>query len=177
MFWATIIMSLREIRRNTMRSLLTTLGIVIGVGAVIAMVAIGAGAQARLQQAFDAMGTNLLVIQSGSSRAGGVQGGAGSAQTLTWADLEAIRNEASAVRYIAPVLSSRVQMSSDLANWSTSAQGTTGDFFAIRGWDTDRGALFGIRTVSSISATTNVTFAVMPGRRTRSGLSTSMTAL
>jgi len=141
-FWSTLRVAVKALGRNAMRSFLTTLGIVIGVAAVIAMVAVGAGAQTRLQEVFDAMGTNLLVVQSGSSRAGGVMGGAGSAPTLTWSDLEAIQNEATAVRYVAPVLQSRVQLASDLANWSTSAQGTTRAFFDIRGWKAARGEVF-----------------------------------
>ena len=141
-WWTTLKIATRALGRNLMRSILTTLGIVIGVGAVIAMVAAGAGAQARLQQIFDSMGTNLLVIQSGSARTGGVQGGAGSAPTLTWGDLDAIKAEASAVRWAAPLLSSRAQLASDVGNWSSSVGGTTSDFFLLRSWAAARGALF-----------------------------------
>src|SRR4051812_25511278 len=81
-----------------MRSFLTTLGMVIGVGAVIAMVAIGEGATAALEVQFQAMGSNLLIVTSGSTQAGGVHGGAGSGRSLTWGDLHAIRTELSSVR-------------------------------------------------------------------------------
>jgi putative ABC transport system permease protein len=85
-FFQTLRVALRAIFRNKLRAFLTTLGIVIGVGAVIAMMAIGAGAKARIEQAFAAMGTNLLIIQQGSSSQSGVKGGFGSQPTLTWDD-------------------------------------------------------------------------------------------
>src|SRR5262249_26960954 len=102
----TLRVALRAIWRNKMRSFLTTLGIIIGVAAVIAMMAIGAGAKAQVEAAFAAMGTNLLIIQSGSSSAGGVRGGFGSQPTLTWDDLAAIRTEVSTVKAAAPQLRS-----------------------------------------------------------------------
>src|SRR6185295_10047871 len=102
----TLRVALRAIWRNRMRSFLTTLGIIIGVGAVIAMMAIGAGAKAQVEAAFAAMGTNLLIILPGSSNAGGVRGGFGSQPTLTWDDLAAIRTEVSSVKSAAPQLRS-----------------------------------------------------------------------
>ena len=101
----TLRVALRAIFRNKLRAFLTTLGIVIGVGAVIAMMAIGAGAKAQVEAAFAAMGTNLLIIQSGSSTAGGVHGGFGSMPTLTWDDLAAIRSDVATVKAAAPSLS------------------------------------------------------------------------
>ena len=88
---ATLRIAVRALLRNKMRSLLTTLGIIIGVGAVIAMVAIGEGAKARVEQAFASMGTNLLIVLPGSTTAGGSFGGFGSMPTLTWDDLRAAR--------------------------------------------------------------------------------------
>jgi len=90
---------------------LTTLGVIIGVSAVIAMVAIGEGAKARVEEAFASMGSNLLVVLSGSTSASGAHGGFGSMPTLTWDDLKAIRSEASAVRYASPQLRSNQQSS------------------------------------------------------------------
>ena len=92
--------------RNKMRSMLTMLGVIIGVAAVIAMVAIGEGAKARVEQAFASMGTNLLIVMPGSVVAGGVQGGSGSQASLTWDDFRAIRSECPSVRYAAPQLPS-----------------------------------------------------------------------
>ena len=94
--------AVRALLRNKMRSFLTTLGVIIGVSAVIAMVAIGEGAKARVEEAFASMGSNLLVVLSGSTSASGAHGGFGSMPTLTWDDLKAIRSEASAVRYASP---------------------------------------------------------------------------
>src|SRR5678815_5925885 len=96
----------RAILRNKLRSALTCLGIIIGVGAVIAMMAFGAGAKQRVEEAFTAMGTNLLIVLPGSSTAGGVQGGFGSQPTLTWDDLTAIKTELSSVKSAAPSLRS-----------------------------------------------------------------------
>ena len=134
--------ALRALLRNKTRSFLTTLGVVIGVGAVIAMTAIGAGAKARVEKTFAEMGSNMLVLRSGSSRAGGVRGGAGSQPTLTWDDMEAVR-EAPNVRHVAPLLQTRAQMSAEGQNWNSSAQGTTSEYFVIRNWQTTSGALFG----------------------------------
>jgi putative ABC transport system permease protein len=132
--------ALRALGRNKMRSGLTALGMVIGVGAVIAMVAVGDGAKARVEQAFASMGSNLLVVLPGSTRAGGAAGGFGSMPSLTWDDLRALQREVPAVRYAAPEPRATVQVASEDQNWSTSATGTTPDFFAIRSWDVARGA-------------------------------------
>jgi putative ABC transport system permease protein len=132
--------ALRALSRNTMRSALTTLGMVIGVGAVIAMVAIGDGARARVEQAFASMGSNLLVILPGASRSGGAMGGFGSMPTVTWDDLRAIRTELLSVRFAAPDLRSSVQVASEEQNWATTATGTTPDLFEIRHWRVARGA-------------------------------------
>ena len=126
--------SVRALLRNKTRSFLTTLGVIIGVGAVIAMTAIGAGAKAQVSKAFESMGSNMLVLRSGSSHGGGVRGGAGSQPTLTWADLDAIKSQAPAVRYAAAVLQTRAQVAAEGQNWNTSVQGTTADYLVIRNW-------------------------------------------
>jgi len=133
----------RALLRNKMRSFLTTLGIIIGVGAVIAMVAIGEGAKAQVEATFNAMGTNLLVILPGSSQSGGARGGFGSQPTLTWDDLNAIRNEVPSISYAAPQLQTRTQVVSEDQNWFTSVVGTSQEFFKIRNWETSMGAPFG----------------------------------
>jgi putative ABC transport system permease protein len=141
-FFQTLRVALRAILRNKLRAFLTTLGIVIGVGAVIAMMAIGAGAKARVEQAFAAMGTNLLIIQSGSSSQGGVQGGFGSQPTLTWDDYTAIGAEVSTVKRAAPMLRASLAVISEDQNWTTSVTGTSPDYFDIRSWPIDLGAAF-----------------------------------
>jgi putative ABC transport system permease protein len=139
----------RALLRTKMRSFLTALGIVIGVSAVIAMVAIGDGAKARVQQTFEAMGANLLIILPGTSTAGGAHGGFGSQPTLTWDDLKAIQTEVPTVRYAAPILRSVSPVLSEELNWTTSVQGTTPEYFAIRTWPAAQGALFSESDVDS----------------------------
>jgi putative ABC transport system permease protein len=134
--------ALRALARNKTRSFLTTLGIVIGVGAVIAMVSIGEGAKYNVEQSFAAMGTNVLIVMPGSTTSGGARGGFGSMPSLTWADLKAIQTEVPTVRYAAPVLRATAQIASEEQNWSTSVSGTTPDYFEIRSWQVARGSRF-----------------------------------
>ncbi len=138
----TLRVALRALARNKMRSFLTTLGVVIGVSAVIAMVAIGDGAKARVEQAFAAMGSNMLIVLPGTSTAGGAMGGFGSMPTLTWDDLKAIQAEVPTVRWAAPSLRAVAQVLSEDQNWTTSAFGTTPEYFHIRSWAVARGSLF-----------------------------------
>jgi len=147
--WVTFKVALRALLRNKTRSGLTMLGIVIGVAAVIAMVAIGEGAKVKVAQAFDAMGTNLLIVMSGSTQGGGMRGGAGSMPTLTWGDLTAIRTEVSSVKYAAPVCQTGSSIQSDEQNWTTMIVGTTLDYFAIRNWSIAKGAMFSQADIDS----------------------------
>src|SRR6185312_16304413 len=137
----TFRVALRALLRNKMRSFLTVLGIIIGVGAVIAMVAIGEGAKAQVEASFASMGSNLLIVLPGSTTSGGARGGFGSMPTLTWDDLGAIQREAPAVRYAAVQLRSSAQLMSDDQNWATQVNGTSPDYFRIRNWKADRGRL------------------------------------
>jgi len=129
--------------RNKTRSFLTMLGIIIGVASVISMVAVGEGAKARVSAVFSGMGTNLLIVLSGSTSSGGVMGGFGSMPTLTWDDLRAIRAQAPAVRAAAAQQTTRATLMVDDANWTTSVGGVTPEFFEIRDWQTLKGSLFG----------------------------------
>jgi len=138
----TLRVAIRALMRNKMRSFLTTLGIIIGVAAVIAMVAIGEGAKAQVEQGFAAMGSNLLIVLPGSSMSGGARGGFGSQPTLTWDDLRAIQNEVSSVRHAAAVLRATAQVVSEDQNWTTSVNGTSPEYFQIRSWGVARGAVF-----------------------------------
>ncbi|HEY3821661.1 MAG TPA: ABC transporter permease [Polyangiaceae bacterium] len=138
----TLRVALRAILRNKLRAFLTTLGIVIGVGAVIAMMAIGAGAKAQVEQAFAAMGTNILIILPGSTSSGGVKGGYGSMPTLTWDDLAAIRTEVTTVKQAAPSLRSSMPVVSEDQNWTTGVTGTSPEYFDIRNWPIALGASF-----------------------------------
>ncbi len=148
-WWQTIRVAVRALMRNKLRSFLTTLGMIIGVGAVIAMVAVGEGAKARVQEAFASMGSNLLIILPGATSAGGAKGGFGSAATLTWDDLKAIQNEVPTVRAASPYLRTSAQVMSEDQNWTTQVAGVTPDYFDIRNWDVSSGARF---TQSDIEA-------------------------
>jgi putative ABC transport system permease protein len=132
----------RALSRNTLRSALTMLGIIIGVGSVIAMVAIGQGAKAQVESQIASIGSNMLIIFPGSTTQAGVHAGAGSATTLTEDDAEAIRKELSAVRTAAPTLRTVAQVISSNQNWSTVIQGSTPAFFIIRDWAVTSGSQF-----------------------------------
>jgi len=130
----TIRISLRALRANKMRSALTMLGIVIGVGAVIAMLAIGAGARERVSEEIDSMGSNLLIVFSGSTSSGGARMGAGSEPTITLQDAEAIKRECPAVQDVGPSQSGTAQIVYGNQNWSTIVIGTTPSLLDIREW-------------------------------------------
>ncbi len=145
----TLRVAVRALLRNKLRSFLTTLGIIIGVAAVIAMVAIGEGAKAQVEESFAAMGSNLLIVLSGTTTAGGAHGGFGSMPTLTWDDLTAIRTQLPAVRYAAAVLRTTAQVLSEDQNWTTSVYGTTPEYFLIRNWRVAKGVGFSPSDVES----------------------------
>jgi len=132
----------RALARNKMRSFLTALGIIIGVGAVIAMVSIGEGAKRGIESRFAAMGTNLLFVSPGSQNARGVHGGWGSVQTLKEEDAAAIGQECPAVMYISPSVSARAQTVYGNKNWNTSISGTGDRYPEVRNWDVEFGSYF-----------------------------------
>lgn len=141
MFLNALLLALREIRRNVLRSSLTILGIVIGVASVITMVTIGEGATAQVQADMQKLGTNLLQVFRGQGFGGG--GGARSAAPpFTSEDAQAIENEISGVRAVAPTANSGVQAVYGNANWSTQATGTTDKFLEVRDWDLASGRNF-----------------------------------
>ena len=145
----TLRVAIRALQRNTLRSFLTTLGIIIGVSAVIAMVAIGEGAKARVEESFASMGSNLLVVLPGTTTLGGQRGGYGSMPTLTWDDLKTIQTEVPTVRYAAAQLRATAQLLSEDQNWSTSVYGTTTEYFAIRNWPVAQGSAMSESDVES----------------------------
>ena len=141
--FTTIRLAVRALWRNKVRTMLTMLGIVFGIGAVIAMVASGQGAQASVKEVFQSLGTNVLIVTNGSQSSGGAAGGAGSRQSLTWDDLTAMRTEIPTIKWVAPVLTQRsAQVASEEANWNTQVNGTTADWFKIRSWDAASGVTF-----------------------------------
>src|ERR1700676_1921212 len=141
-FMNTFRLALRALARNKMRSALTMLGIIIGVGAVIAVVSIGQGAQYVVQQGIQAMGTNAVFIAAGSNRAGGVRQGYGGVKTLTVDDMNAILREIPLIKQAAPSLTNRQQVVYGNQNWSTQVTGTTPNYFDIRSWPVQSGSVF-----------------------------------
>jgi putative ABC transport system permease protein len=129
----------KALGRNKMRSSLTMLGIIIGVGAVIAMIAIGSGAKARIQEQIASMGSNLLIVLSGSATSGGIRFGSGSVPTLTVEDSKAIASELSAVKYAAPVLQGVAQIVFGNQNWATITFASTPEVLLIRDWPVVKG--------------------------------------
>ena len=126
--------ALRALQINKMRSFLTMLGIIIGVGAVIVMVAIGAGAREMIAQQIASMGSNLLMVVPGATTAGGARMGGGSASSLTSDDAKAIKEECPAVKTIAPFWGGVTQVIYGNQNWNTSVTGTLPSYFEIREW-------------------------------------------
>ena len=137
-----LIIALQALRVNKLRSVLTMLGIVIGVAAVIAMIAIGGGAQQRVQEQIASLGSNLLIVIPGSVIQSGARLGLGNAQTLTESDYKAIQQEIPEVQVAAPVSRGNAQVVFGNTNWATSIQGVYNDYFEAREWGLIEGRLF-----------------------------------
>jgi putative ABC transport system permease protein len=138
----TIRISFRALKRNKMRSALTMLGIVIGVGAVIAMIAVGSGAREKIASQISSMGSNLIMVLPGATTAGGVRMGSGTQPTLTLNDAEAIQKECPAVSEVAPILNGVAQVVHGSQNWATGVIGTTPGMLTVREWPLDSGRPF-----------------------------------
>jgi putative ABC transport system permease protein len=134
MWLMTLRIALRALRRNKLRSFLTMLGIIIGVGAVIAMVAIGEGAKATIRAQIASLGTNVLMILPGTATQSGVRTGSGGVRTLVDTDAKAIMDEVPTVRFASPLLRRTDQVVAGNLNWSTLVQGVAPEFQEIRDW-------------------------------------------
>jgi putative ABC transport system permease protein len=139
---ASLRIALRALMVNKMRSALTMLGIIIGVGAVIAMIAVGSGAKKRIAEQIASMGSNLIMVMSGSSTSGGMRFGAGTVPTLTADDAKAIQIEIPGVKYTAPNINGVAQVVYGNQNWSTIIIGTTPEVLDIRDWPLAAGRPF-----------------------------------
>jgi putative ABC transport system permease protein len=140
--FASIRIALRALRVNKLRSALTMLGIVIGVGAVIAMVAVGSGASNRIAEQIASIGSNLLMVLPGSATSGGMRMGFGSTMTLTEDDARAIAVEVPGVVTASGSMRGAAQLVFGNQNWSTAVQGTAPDYLEIRDWELDSGRFF-----------------------------------
>lgn len=146
---STLKISFRALKVNKMRSALTMLGIIIGVGAVIAMLAVGTGASRKISEQISSMGSNLLIILPGATSSGGVRMGAGTQPTLTMGDADAIQKECPAVADDAPVLGGVAQIIYGHQNWSTGVTGTTPSMLNVRDWPLSAGRSFTQQDVNS----------------------------
>jgi putative ABC transport system permease protein len=147
----TIRIAFKALGRNKMRTALTMLGMIIGVSAVITLVALGSGAQFQIEEQIKAGGTNMVTIMAGNFTAGGVRGGVGAASSLKIEDVDAIKKEVPDVQYIAPGVNLRTQVIAGNQNWSTRLEGTDVDFPLIRQWPVRYGMFFSPQDVSSAS--------------------------
>jgi len=148
---AVVRIALRALARNKMRSILTMLGIIIGVGAVIAMVGLGQGAQQQVQAQIAAMGSNLLFVGSGTVNRGGLRTGWGSTKTLVYQDMTSILRECPAVVAAAPGAGSSAQVVFGNDNWSTRLTGTEPQYFDIRNWPMASGSVFSQSDVDTVA--------------------------
>src|SRR5512132_1075308 len=144
----TLVIALKALNRNKMRTMLTMLGMIIGVGAVITMVALGKGAQSTIEEQVKAAGTNLVTVMAGNFTQGGVRQGGGMSTTLTPEDAEALR-QLPGVQYLAAGVNSRAQLVAGNQNWSSQIQGTDVELPLIRNWPTKYGSFFTPQDVQS----------------------------
>jgi putative ABC transport system permease protein len=139
---ATSIIALRALRRNKLRSTLTALGIIIGVGAVIAMVSIGNGAKSQVESQIASLGQNVISVFPGTSTSGGMRGGWGSNSTLTVEDARAIEAEVAGVVAVSAEIRDRHQVLANGLNWNTSILGEWPGYLSIRAWELESGSMF-----------------------------------
>ncbi len=147
---STVTVSFRALRRNTMRSILTALGIIIGVAAVIAVFSIGNGAKSQVEAQIASLGQNVLLIFSGSFSQGGARSGAFGAGTLTPDDAEAIARELPNITGVSPEVRSGAQVLANGLNWSTQVLGEGADYLSIRLWPLSSGAMFTDQDTKSV---------------------------
>jgi len=145
----TALTALRALRRNKLRSSLTALGIIIGVFAVVAMVAIGNGTRASIESQVAGLGQNMLMVFAGSRRSGGVNSGLGSASAITLEDAEALRREIPDVVASSPEVTTTAQAIANGRNWSTTIAGEAPEYLVIRDWTVASGSMFTDREVRS----------------------------
>lgn len=141
-FLLSLKIAVRALRTNKMRSFLTMLGIIIGIAAVIAMVAIGTGASRIISEQIASIGSNILLVLPGSRTAGGIRLGSGSTPTLTFDDAKAIKAECPAVAHAAPIVRNGAQVVYGNMNWSTVVMGITPEYLAVRDWPVIEGRNF-----------------------------------
>ena len=149
-FTNTLRVALRALRRNTLRSLLTALGMIIGVAAVITMVSIGSGAKAQVEAQVASLGQNLITVMPGSYSSGGMRGGFGSSVSLTPEDADAIAAEVANIDGLSAEVRDRNQVLANGLNWNTNVNGVGPDYPYVRNWPMESGAMFTEQDVKSL---------------------------
>src|SRR5213595_1615985 len=134
--------SLKALRRNMMRTLLTMLGVIIGVAAVVCTVAIGEGASVRIRDAIASIGDNVVWVEAGGVNRGGVRTGSGGTKSLTLGDYEAINEHVPLVTNVTPQADTRVQVVYGNQNWGTSVRGVGPEYLALKNWNVVRGGMY-----------------------------------
>jgi putative ABC transport system permease protein len=149
-FTTTFRVALRALRRNTLRSILTALGIIFGIAAVITTVAMGTGAKVQIEAQIASLGQNLVTVMPGSMSSGGMRGGFGSSATLTPEDYEAIAAEVPNIDGISPEIRDRSQILANGLNWNTNVNGVGPDYAYVRNWPLATGAMFTEQDVKTL---------------------------
>ena len=134
--------SLKALRRNTMRTLLTMLGVIIGVAAVVCTVAIGEGASVKIREAIASIGDNVVWVEAGGVNRGGVRTGSGGTKSLTLADMHAIKDQVPLITYISPIVDVRTQLIYGNQNWNSQARGVSPDYIHVKAWRIAKGGMF-----------------------------------
>src|SRR5262245_24751149 len=150
---AILRVALKALRQNALRTALTMLGIVIGVGAVICVVAIGEGAAATVERAITNIGANMIWVEAGGVNRGGVRTGSFGTRTLTLGDYEAIKEHISMVTNVTPQVDTRLQVIYGNQNWGTTVRGVGPEYLALKGWNITRGGMY---TDIDVERTANV---------------------
>ncbi len=151
MFWESVLIALEGLKANKLRAFLTMLGIIIGVGAVIAMVSIGMGVRQKVETSIAGLGSNLIIVMPGATTPSGVRLAAGSSTTLTNADAQAIGREIAGVSAVAPSVQRSYQLVYGNQNWTTNVLGTTPEYLEVRNFAIASGTIFSSKDIDSRS--------------------------
>jgi len=132
----------KALRRNLMRSMLTSLGVIIGVSAVICTIAIGEGASSKIREAIASIGDNLVWLEAGGVNRGGVRTGSGGTKSLTLADMRAIKEQITLITHVSPIVDMRTQLIYGNQNWNSQARGVSPDYLHVKAWPMAKGGMF-----------------------------------
>ncbi len=149
MFWESVLIALEGLKANKLRSFLTMLGIIIGVGAVIAMVSIGMGVRQKVETSIAGLGSNLIIVMPGATTPSGVRLAAGSSTTLTNADAQAISREIAGVSAVAPAVNRSYQLVYGNQNWTTNVLGTNPEYLDVRNFSVATGTVFSTKDIDT----------------------------